>query len=198
MHVTLQNLLEVVAKERDFFKLASVIKVLRDDWEYPLSKISKIINKHPSYVSSLIRVNNLPEIVKDSFYSKQITESHLLVLSRLNDRDDISEAFKEILKNSLSLSQTQVLIRKYLYSVDEDGEPPDVDSLYKMEKMLQDKLSAKVKINQSRVTGKITIERKGPVKVATLHRCFPLAPRPRPRLPNWITPLPHPSSLPPN
>ena len=164
MHVTLQNLLEVVAKERDFFKLASVIKVLRDDWEYPLSKISKIINKHPSYVSSLIRVNNLPEIVKDSFYSKQITESHLLVLSRLNDRDDISEAFKEILKNSLSLSQTQVLIRKYLYSVDEDGEPPDVDSLYKMEKMLQDKLSAKVKINQSRVTGKITIERKGPVK----------------------------------
>lgn len=164
MHVTLKNLLEVVAKERDFFKLATQIKVLRDDWEYPLSKISQLINKHPSYVSSLVRINSLPEIVKDSFYAKQITESHLLVLSRLNNKEDMIEAFKEILKKSLSLSQTQMLIRKYLYSIDEDGEVPNVASLYKMEKGLQDNLNAKVKIVQSRVTGKITIERKGTVK----------------------------------
>jgi hypothetical protein len=41
-------------------------------------------------------------------------------------------------------------------------------------------------------------KRRGPVKVAKLHRCFALASRPPPRLHHRITPHPHPSSLPLN
>jgi ParB-like chromosome segregation protein Spo0J len=163
MHIDLQNLIESAKKEKDPFTLAGIFLKLRDQWEYPLSKLATEIGKHPSYVSSLIRVNLLPEIVKDGYYAKQISESHLIVLSRLNHPQDMREAYEEVLKNNLSLAKTQILVRKYLYGIYDDGTAPDLNKSYKFAKDLQRIYEAKVNILQSRATAKIVLEKKGNV-----------------------------------
>lgn len=167
MHIELQNLIDKATSENDFFKLAKIIKELRDRWEFPLSQLARKINKHPSYISSIVRVNLLPEIVKDGYYAKQISESHLLVLARLNNPEDMREAYEEILKNNLSLEKTHMLIRKFLYNVEDVGDKPNIDKLNSISKKLQVALGAKVQIYQSRVTGKIVIEQRGDVAQTT-------------------------------
>lgn len=163
MHTELESLLSSLSKETDPFELSYKLKKLKHYWDYPIGKIAKILKKHPSFVSSLINVALLPDTIKDGYYSGQISLSHLLIIARLKNAQDIREAYEEVLKNSLSISQTQNIIRRYLYSVDDQGDKVDVDSNLQSEKFLRDALDAKVRIYQSRVTAKITIEVKGSV-----------------------------------
>lgn len=156
-----KEIIEDLKVEKDIFKKARLVEILRRSNEFPLLEIAKIISKHSSYVSHLIRLLRLPQLVVDGYYSKQISPTHLMLISRLQTEKQMAEAYEEILRKNLNVWQTEMLIRQLKYDVNTDDERLNPKEIAKMSKILSDELEARVRILQSRVRTKIVVEKRG-------------------------------------
>jgi len=156
-----QEIIELLKSEKDIIKKARLVEILRHENEMALLEIAKILSKHPTYVSHLIRLLRLPQLVVDGYYSEQITPTHLMLLSRLQTENQMIEAYEEILRKSLTVGQTELLIRQLKFDVATDDLRLNPKEIVKMSKILTDDLEARVKILQSRVRTKIVIEKRG-------------------------------------
>src|SRR3989338_1720136 len=156
------QLIYQLTTEHDIFKKARVVDVLRTEYDLRLPEIASHINKLPSYISHVHRLLRLPQLVVDGYYSKQISATHLMILSRLQTTAEIEEAYEEVLTNNLTSTQTELVVRRMKYDVESDSKNISPDELKKTEILLQDKLQGKVRILQSQVRSKIVIERRGP------------------------------------
>ena len=156
------ELIYQLTTEHDIFKKARVVDVLRTEYDLRLPEIASHIHKHPSYISHVHRLLRLPQLVVDGYYSKQISATHLMILSRLQTTAEIEEAYEEVLTNNLTSTQTELVVRRMKYDVESDSKHISPDELKKTEILLQDKLQGKVRILQSQVRSKIVIEQRGP------------------------------------
>ncbi len=139
-----------------------VVEVLRD---YPIrnSDLAEHLSFQPSYLSHLIRVTKLPEMVIDGYWNKQVTFTHLILISRLKKPEDIVALYEEILKKSLNVSATERRIREILYLIDSSGKYIQKDRLNMIKSRIESSLGydANVSIIQTRIKTKITIEIPG-------------------------------------
>lgn len=156
------QLITQLTTENDILKKARVVDVLRTEYDMRLPEIASHIRKHPSYISHVHRLLRLPQLVVDGYYSKQVSTTHLMILSRLRTVAEIEEAYEEVLTNNLTSTQTELVVRRMKYDVESDSKNIPPDELKKTELLLQDKLQAKVRILQSQVRSKIVIEQRGP------------------------------------
>lgn len=156
-----EELFELLKQEQDILRKARLIHHLRIDKEVPLKKIAEILKKHPSYVSHMIRLLRIPQLAADGYYSGQISTTHLMILSRLQTETQMKEAYEEILKKDLTAPQTEMLIRQLKFDVASDDHLISPKELTKISNNLQEKHEARVRIFQSRVRGKIIIEKRG-------------------------------------
>ncbi len=158
-----QELFDSLNAEQDVLQKAVLVQTLVRDREVSVKRIGRAIQKHPSYVSHLLRLIKIPQIVVDGYYGKLITATHLMSISRLSSETEIIEAYQEILAHNLNVSQTETLIRRLRYDVAEETIDVDLRQLAKKEKELRDDLEAKVTILQTRVRAKIVIEKRGKI-----------------------------------
>jgi hypothetical protein len=162
MNTRVQTLFESFANEPDHLRQAYILQQLRRDEEVPVKEIAVRIKKHQTYVSHLLRVVKLPEIVLDGYYSKQISFAHLIILSRLDDSEQIAQAYETVLAKSFSTAQTEVLIRQLKYQTNTVG---NLLSVKECEKLVARAKrfypEATFHIFQSQIRGKILIEVKG-------------------------------------
>jgi len=156
-----EELFELLRHEHDILRKARLIHHLCIDKEVPLKKIAEILKKHPSYVSHMIRLLRIPQLAADGYYSGQISTTHLMILSRLQTETQMKEAYEEILKKDLTAPQTEMLIRQLKFDVASDDHLISPKELAKISNTLQEKHEARVRIYQSRVRGKIIIEKRG-------------------------------------
>lgn len=91
---------------------AQAYKRLLDEFGLGNAEISQRVSKSPSYISNTIRLLTLPDALKDALMSGQTTEGHARALSALEDPHMIIEAYKEVLRKSLSVRGTEDLVRK--------------------------------------------------------------------------------------
>lgn len=161
MPTSVDELIDKLKKSNDFFYKAKVLIFLKKDKQISNKELSKITNIKPSYLCHILRLNRLPELVVDSYYSNLVSISHLFILSRLKEQKQMIATFEKILKNNLTVGQTEYLIREILYGVKSDGKYFVDEEIMNKIKEINQNNNVSIKIVQSRVKSKIIIEMLG-------------------------------------
>lgn len=149
--------------------------------EFGLStkEISQRVGKSWAYVSNSLRLLRLPDLLKDGLLSRQTSEGHARALAALEDPKLIVEAYKKILRESLSVRGTEEAVRRIKSregilerNVPEASKPkimrpsPKLDKIETALKEIFKNLGCKPKINvtQSRVQARVRLILNGDVE----------------------------------
>ena len=121
MSQEIDDLIISIKEEKDVFSKANQIANVLKEKNLKIIDLAKKLDITSSYICHLLRLNKLPDIIVDSYYSKSINISHLFILSRINNQEKMLAAFEEILKKSLTVIATEELVREYLYGIKTKG-----------------------------------------------------------------------------
>ena len=158
---------------------AQAFRRLIDEFGHSTGEIAVKIGKSAPYVSNTLRLLSLPDALKDALASGGTTEGHSRALASLEDPHLIVEAYKIVLSRNLSVRGAEELARKM--KARENIAPKQQkpiqkimsDELDQYQEDLTKKLTTdggaavKVKINQSRIEGKIFIVAKGNIEATS-------------------------------
>lgn len=162
MNNDVEKIIDQIRSDKDYFHKAKLLKFLVHDKEISIKDLSGYLSIKSSYICHILRLNRLPEIIIDGYYSGLVTISHLFVLSRLNDSEKMFEVYEKMLGNNLTVLQTEYLIRKENYNVETEGERIREDEIKSLESSIKDSNEdVSVKLIQSRIKSKLVIEVKG-------------------------------------
>ena len=134
---------------------------------YTQEETAKRVGKKRSTISNMLRLLNLPDFVKQDLVEGQLSEGHARALLRLSDDlGTMKEVRDLIIKNSLSVRQTERMVRKATASTQSNTSSSPAKDRHEMPEtyckslvnQLTNKLSSKVYINQSGSRGKLEIE----------------------------------------
>jgi len=79
-------------------------KNLMEKYQYSLEDVSKLIGKSVSYIRNLMRINSLPESVKDLIRDGKISASHARTIAVSENPEQLAH---DIINNNLSVAETQ-------------------------------------------------------------------------------------------
>lgn len=151
-----------IKNESDVFSKAKLIRHLLKEKNVKVADLAGKLSMTSSYLCHINRLNKLPDIVIDGYYSHLINISHLFLISRVNDEKKLIEIYEKVLSDNLTVKQTEDLIREVVYEVKNKGnyiKPKDKSELIKK---IKDKIpDSGVLITQTRTRGKIFFEIKG-------------------------------------
>lgn len=153
--------------EKDHFKKCNLLHKLTKEHNLKLSEIGKNINLSPSYISHIMRLKKLPELIIDGYYSNQITITHLYIISRLLEAQEMIQIYEKVLTNNLTTLETDDLVRQKLYGFKSEGSYLLEEDKNLLIEKLNNILRAEIKIIQTRIKSKIIIELKGSLKETT-------------------------------
>lgn len=161
-----------IKAEPDVLRKSHLIYTLRREEDVPLQDIAKALGLKPSYLSHILRLRRLPELIVDGYYSDLVSLSHLFVLSRLKDKEKMISIYEKVLGDSLSSLQTEYLVREHLHGVKTDGDYfPQIEKDKYVFEGTKHHSKVVVDMKQSRIKTRLTVEIKGSVKDAnTLFR----------------------------
>ncbi|MGB9883094.1 MAG: hypothetical protein ACPLRN_01075 [Microgenomates group bacterium] len=159
----MEQILEKIKKEKDVFVKAKLIRYLIREKQLRVKDLSEKLGMTSSYICHLNRLNYLPEVIVDGYYSNLINISTLFTLSRLKDETKLIKIYEKVLAENLTLKQLDELIRDELYGIKDKGEFIKKEEKEKWKEQFKKKYSEEVdiKIYQTRTRGKILIEIKG-------------------------------------
>lgn len=160
-----QSLVEQLKLEVDPFAKAKLIRSLIINHNWQVKDIAQALSYKPSYICHYLRLNKLPEIVVDGFYSKNISLSHLFIISRLKDKEQMSKAYEEVLAKNFTVLQTEELIREMLHHIKTEGETLTKEEKEQYQAKLPEEI--KLKIIQTRIKSKLIFEVKGSLTKTT-------------------------------
>ncbi len=154
-----------IKEEKDFLTKAKLIEYLKKDKQLRIIDISRQLNIKPSYICHLLRLNRLPLIVIDGYYSKLISLSHLFVISRIKNNEKIVSLYEKVLAENLTVASTEEEVRKIIHNTKTRGNPLQEKELVKIIEKLKNKwLVNNFKLIQTRIRSKLIIEIKGDLK----------------------------------
>jgi ParB family chromosome partitioning protein len=152
---------------------ALAYKRLIDEFGLGTNEVAKRVGKSAPTVSNTIRLLSLPDAIKDALVAGVITEGHVRPLISLGDPKLMLEVFKKILKDNLTVRQTEDLSRKIKGDVQQKEPKHEVAQLYvpeqdEMAEQLRKKYNFDdVKIYQSSKLARMTVVVKGDVETTT-------------------------------
>lgn len=91
---------------------AQAYRRLMEEFGLTNGDIAQRVGKSPAYISNTIRLLSMPDALKDALMSSQTSEGHVRAMAALEDPHLIIEAYKEVLKRSLSVRGTEELVRR--------------------------------------------------------------------------------------
>jgi ParB family transcriptional regulator, chromosome partitioning protein len=136
---------------------------MMDELSYTQEQVAERMGKERSTVSNYIRLLKLPPDLQLAIRSGKISMGHARALVNIDTIDRQLFVFKEIIQKSLSVRQTEELVRKMYLAQKPAGAKDNKSSLPAAYKKIEDNLSShfstKVKMTHSKKgTGSITIE----------------------------------------
>lgn len=162
MHDKIDEVVEKIKKEDDIFSRARLVGHLLKDKKVKVVDLAKKLGINSSYVCHINRLNRLPDIIIDAYYSKLVSVSHLFLISRIRDFKSMVEVYEKILSHGLSIQATENLLREYLYGIKPKGGYLQDKDRIKLEAGIGKQFEGiNAKILQTRVYSKLTIEIKG-------------------------------------
>ncbi len=138
-------------------EIGEAIELLIKEMGLTHEKAGERLAMNRSTLTNYLRLLKLPEAVKQSVISGAISQGHARGILALEDNTDILTALSKILKNNLSVRQTEAMVKNFhtQRSAVKLQKDPDV---VKTEEKLSRKFSTKVKLHYSKKgTGKIEI-----------------------------------------
>lgn len=145
----------------DVFSKAKHIRSLVEEKNLKIKDIAVSLKMKPSYVCHILRLNRLPELIIDGYYTKLIMISHLFIISRLKDVDAMIALYEKVLSEGLTVLQTEMALRDELYKIKTEGSYLPKEKKQKFAETMKQKSDAFVSIIQSRIRSKISVEFKG-------------------------------------
>jgi len=167
MEEAINSLYSNFKNETDPFKKAKILLILKKDKEIPIIQISKNLQLSSSYLSHMLRLNKLPDLIIDGYYSDLISITHLYIISRLHNSKDMIDVYEKVLSKNLTTLETDEIIRDYLYAIKSEGEYLSKDEKKSMIDYLDSLDQISTKIIQSRIKSKLILEFKGSLKETT-------------------------------
>ena len=162
-------------------ELAKAFALMIDECNLSQEELAKTLGKSRSSVTNILRINNLQEDVKNMVAAGQLDLGHAKVLLALEDGEVQLKAALYVIKKSLSIRQTEALVK----DIKENG----TDSFEKKEKVsynnenfnnwekdLSSKLSG-VKVKFKAVSddkGKVTLSYSSKEELEEILKCFSL------------------------
>jgi len=161
MEPDVASYVEQIKNEQDYFGKAKLITFLVHQKNIRVKDLAQVLGLKPSYLCHVMRLNKLSEIVMDGYYSQLITMSHLFVISLLKSQTDIMDVYEMVLRDSLTVLQTEEIVRGKLHGVTSDGEYVEAKKIQDLTLVIKEKYGADAKITQTRTKTKLLIEWKG-------------------------------------
>jgi len=145
---------------------------LKDEFSLVYEEIGDRISKSVPYVVNSIRLLSLPDALKDGLLSGLISEGHARALAGIPDTRLMIEAYKIILREKASVRRAEDVARRMKKRIEEGMVPITKENLHHFLKSKLDVVSesiknkfnkekTKVKIIQSNVATKVTIQFRG-------------------------------------
>lgn len=160
--------IDLIKNEEDIFKKAKLIIELIGQDLVKQNELAKKLNVKESYLSHLKRILKLPEIVIDGYYSKTLSPSHLMVLSRLKNEQDMIYLYEKVLAENLNVQQLETEIRSILFNINDDKKALTKEEKEKIEHFFKRiDSNCKVKVIQTRISAKVIISLSGSSKKTT-------------------------------
>lgn len=125
-------------------------KNLMEKCEYSLADVSKLIGKSESYIRNLMRINVLPESVKELIRGGKISASHARTIAVSDNPEQLAH---DIINGNLSVSETQKRVKNSNRSKQSRAfTQTTLDKAYvaKIESKLSQKLDCDVKLREKR------------------------------------------------
>jgi len=161
MEQDILDYIEQIKRETDYFGKAKLVNFLIHQKHIKVKDLASALDLKPSYLCHIMRLNKLSEIIMDGYYSKLITMSHLFVLSLLHSQEDIMNVYEIVLRDGLTVLQTEDLVREKLHGITPGGEYIDKIKIQNSKSKLKESFGAETKIVQTRIKTKMIIEWKG-------------------------------------
>lgn len=135
---------------------------LMEECEYTQGEVAERVGKNRSTVTNMLRLLQLPDFLQAALRDEEISTGHARALISVEKESDQKDILKKILKKSLSVRQTEKLVRSLSRKNEktESQKPSAKDSpfLNQIEKRLRNNLSTKVNIRKKGDGGEIRIE----------------------------------------
>jgi ParB family transcriptional regulator, chromosome partitioning protein len=137
---------------------AEAYRHLVDDFGLSHEMVAKRVGKSRVAVTNTLRLLGLADTVKQALVDGRITEGHARALLALSTQKEQASAIQMVLNLSLSVRQTEELVRKLAgqkpLKVSKPKRPADVNDV---EKRLQKSLGTEVSLKYGKKGGSITI-----------------------------------------
>ena len=161
------NLYEDFNSESDHFKKSNILHKLSKELNVKFEEIGKNVNLSPSYISHIMRLKKLPDLIIDGYYSNLISITHLYIISRLLNPKEMIEVYEVVLTKNLTTIDTEYIVRQKLYGIKAEGTFMLDEEKKQISDKLKNLLGSEVKIIQSRIKSKLIVEIKGSLKETT-------------------------------
>lgn len=168
--------IERILLSSDIFEKARLMKSLKDA-DVRTNELASALKMKPSYIAHFLRLNKLPEIVADAYYSKLVTPTHLFIIARLPDVASMIRVYERILAESLTSAQTEIVVREELYQTKTEGEKLLPEEVARLDRLVEKHLGkVKLQVIQTRIHSKLVLDIKGSLKdsTATLRKLIQL------------------------
>ncbi|MCK5683921.1 ParB/RepB/Spo0J family partition protein [bacterium] len=130
------------------------------EFSYTQAEVAHKIGKNRSTIANLLRLRNLPEIIKEHLIAKTISMGHARALMGAGSDENQIHLFKIVIKKGLSVRQTEKLVndakkepQKLINKISAD----EREFLDKTSSLLTLQIKSKVKIKKTGSKGKIEI-----------------------------------------
>jgi len=123
---------------------------LMEKCDYTMADVSKLIGKSESYIRNLMRINSLPESVKEMVRSGQLSASHARTIAVSDNPEKLAH---EIINNGLSVADTQKQVKnteRNKKSRSFNAKTMDTTYVSKIESRLSKTLGTNVKLREKR------------------------------------------------
>ncbi len=168
MDASVDQYFDQIKAEKDFFTKAKMLQHLKKEKNIRIIDLSKKIGIKPSFICHILRLNRIPEIVIDGYYAKQISISHLFIVSRLKDKKQIAALYEKILSENLTVARTEETVREIIHKIKTTGQYLTNEEILRCIDSLKAKYkNISAKIIQTRIKSKFVIEIKGSLQEGT-------------------------------
>lgn len=134
---------------------------LIEECGYTQQQVAERVGKNRTTVTNTIRLLQLPDFILASLRDEQITSGHARALITLKNRSEQLQALRQIVRKSLSVRQTEDLVRQVTNgTASKNGKKPVQINpfLQSIEKNLRRQLGTRVELKSKQQGGEIRIE----------------------------------------
>ena len=159
-----QDVILQIKQSTDYFTKAKLIEFLVHQKHVKIKDLAAALGMKQSYLCHIMRLTKISEIIMDGYYAKLISISHLFVLSLLPSTDDMMKLYEEVLRDNLTVLQTEERARAIRYGISAEGEYIPEAEIRNLKSEIKTKYSAEAKLIQTRVKTKLLLTWQGSQK----------------------------------